>query len=73
MRKKPSRKLNVLKEMPQLFHRKPGYNFSIANSEVIKWMISQPDIQQYVFDKASALGYIVFNSEINKWQGVDYK
>lgn len=59
--------------MPLLYHRKPKLKFSIDNSEVVKWMISQPDIQQYVFDKASALGYITFDAETNKWRGVDYK
>lgn len=65
-------KLDVAKKMPPLYHRLPEKEFNHADSEVLKWLVTQPDIAQHVFDKVSEWGYIVYDNDTGKWRGVDY-
>lgn len=58
--------------MPPLEHSING-NFDINESNVIKWLISQPEIKQKIFDLAKAHGYIVFDPFSKKWYGSEYK
>ena len=68
---KPKR-FDAAKEMPPLYHRLPGEEFSHDKSAVLKWVFRQPDIAQYVFDKLSKLGYIVYDPATGKWKGANY-
>lgn len=63
--------LESAKEMPPLAHTttKP---FDITKSEVAKWLVSQPEIMQKVFDMAANHKVIKYNTEKKTWQGVDY-
>ncbi len=74
MQKIPTRFL-VAKNMPPLKHNPEG-NYDPTKSEVIKWLISQPDILNYIFDAVRGNGRrespIVYDSETGTWQGVDY-
>ena len=74
MRKKnePLRLMSALKDMPPLYHSLPGHSFDIRNSEVIKWLVSNPEVLQYLFDKANKSGFIIYNPKTGKWQGVNY-
>lgn len=36
--------LNVAKKIPPLKHSIPGQDFNIQNSEVMKWLVRQPEI-----------------------------
>ena len=65
-------KLDVAKKMPPLRHSVPGLNFDIAQSEVVGWLIKQPEIMQEIFDIARNRKVIIYNPETQKWQGVDY-
>lgn len=69
------RRLEVARKMPPLRHNFGG-EFDPAKSEVIKWLISQPVILNYLFDavrgKVYKDPYIVYDPETGKWQGVDY-
>lgn len=64
--------LNCAKNMPPLTHS-ISVPFDITKSDVAKWLVSQPDIMQKVFDMACNKGLIKFNSTNKCWQGVDYK
>jgi len=45
--------------------------FDYRNSEVVKWLLDQPDVWCWMFQKAHDMGVIVFDSESKKWHGVD--
>ena len=72
---KPNKKLLCAKNMPKLKY-KPENEFDITKSEVVQWLISQPDILQYIFNKVHGFHndntLIVFDSETGTWHGVDY-
>lgn len=76
MRKK-SKLLEVAKKMPPLYHTLPGEEFDIYKSEAVKWLVSQPEIMQYVFQRIGSAGgggkFITYDKTTGKWQGVDYK
>lgn len=57
--------------MPPLHHKMPDRPFQWEDSEVIHWLMSQPQIQAYIFDKA--IKYIRCDSSTGTWQGVDYE
>lgn len=70
--KKFSKLLDVAKKMPPLYHTLPGEEFDIEKSEIAKWLIQQPEILQYIFNRINGSAYIRYNSETGKWEGVDY-
>lgn len=60
--------------MPPLAHRGEGSSFNIAESEVARWLCSQPSIMQLVFDMVShatidGSPVIVYDSKSNVWHG----
>ena len=73
MKKQPSKKLEFLRHMPPLRHSIPGREFDIMKSEVMDWIMAQPEIREYVFTKVTNFGSITFNNSTKTWQGVDYK
>ena len=76
-------RLGCIKNMPPLRHKFPDEPFDIMNSEVVNWIVAQPEIRQWIFDKvANKKGVvsagntdclIVYNPETGKWQGVDHE
>ena len=72
--KKVSKLLDVAKRMPTLHHTLPEEEFDIKKSEVVQWLIKQPEILQYISNRIMGNGsaYIKYNSETGKWEGVDY-
>ena len=70
---KRSKKLNIAKKLPPSFHKKNNENFDIKKSEVIEWLINQPQILEFVWDNIKQSGDIVFNQKTGKWQGIDYE
>ena len=71
MRFEKTRKFDCAKTMPTLRHRLDGEPFDIDRSEVIDWLCEQPEIRQYVFDKARSAGAIVYDAESGTWSGAD--
>ena len=67
-----SKKLNVVKKMPPLFHTLPGIDFDIKKSMVINWFIQKPDILNYLWDQIKNSGYVEYNSDTGEWKGIDY-
>lgn len=72
---KISKRFEVAKKMPPLKH-KLNDRYDVEESEVIKWLISQPDILNYIFDAVRGNGRrespIIYNPDTETWQGVDY-
>ena len=70
MKNRKSTKLMIARKMPPLYHSIPGMPFNIQNSQVVQWLISQPEILQYLFDKV-APDHLVYDSVTKKWEGQD--
>ena len=69
-----SKLLAIAKHMPPLYHKLPGEVFDIMESEVVKWLIQQPEILNYIFNRINGkTPYIVYNPTTGKWQGIDYE
>jgi len=45
--------------------------FDYRNSEVVKWLLDQPEVWGWMFQKASDMGVLVFDASTKKWYGVD--
>ena len=43
--------------------------FDPSKSEVVAWLVAQPEIQNYLFDKCHNSGAICFDSESQTWRG----
>lgn len=70
-RKNISKNLQVVEKMPPLKHRAQGTDFNIIKSEVVQWLIKQPEVLQYLFDYINNTHLINYNSETGTWQGID--
>jgi hypothetical protein len=58
--------------MPPLHHT-VGATFDMEKSEVINWILAQPGIKQYLLDKLTHPGYIVYDKATGTWAGRDHK
>lgn len=67
-----SKQFQVVKQMPPLKHKKSS-PFDIMESDVCKWLMFQPEILQYIFNRINNSGFIKFNPDTGTWQGVDYQ
>jgi hypothetical protein len=70
--KSRSRKLNIARKLPPSYHTIPGQEFDIKKSEVMKWLIDQPDILNYLWNNIKQSGDVEYDSETGIWTGVDY-
>ena len=73
MKKCRSRKLLVARNMPPLYHTIPGQNFDITQSEVIKWLIAQPEIMNYIWDNIKNSDDVYYDADTGKWCGADFE
>ena len=70
--------LNCIKKMPPLKHVTKDQGYDIMKSEVIDWIVSQPEVRKWLYRKVgdSTGGknpeFIKFNKDTGTWQGVDY-
>ena len=64
------RALKVASKMPLLDHYHRGRAFDIMESDVVAWLIEQPQIRQEVFNFCKRAGAIVYDD--GKWRGVDF-
>lgn len=66
--------MRVASTMPPLSHwLGHDQSFSITRSEVVRWLIAQPEIQQFVFNACKNAGVIEFDLESRRWHGVAWK
>lgn len=70
-------RLNCLKQMPPLHHT-TGNKYDIMSSEVMDWIVAQPEVRQWLYDKITDKSggkkpeFIKYNPKTKTWQGVDY-
>ncbi len=64
--------LNCMKDMPALYHTNKDGSFDICKSEVVQWIMKQPEVGQKVFDMAKNKGLIEYDPDSKTWRGVDY-
>jgi hypothetical protein len=73
MKRPPPLSLQVAADMPFRSHwpdlSKP---FHPSRSQVIQWLLAQPSIQQWVFEKAKRHGFIAYHRSRGQWAGTDY-
>lgn len=66
--------MRVASKMPPLHHwleRDPS--FSITRSEVVRWLIAQPECLQFLFNAMKNAGVITFDLESKRWVGINWK
>jgi len=69
---KCNKNLEIAKKMPPLFHTMPGKEFDIRKSEVVNWLVRQPEIMLIVMDMVKQSGCIEYDKESGMWTGIDY-
>ncbi len=72
MTKEKNKRLEIVKNMPELYHTIPGQPFDIRKSEVIQWLIKQPDLLNYLWDHIKQSDKVIYDSEKCTWRGEDY-
>jgi hypothetical protein len=45
--------------------------FDYRDSDVVKWLLDQPETWEWMFQKAHDLGMIIFDEDKKLWYGVD--
>ena len=70
--KRVSRLLQPALAMPPLEHWDRAQPFDASNSEVLKWIAAQPELQAWLFEKLRNWRLIVFNRETGLWNGKDW-
>ena len=62
--------LDCTRKMPRLKHA-VGDRFDIRTSEVVKWLVNQPEIMQKIFNFAMNEKTIVYDPDTGEWRGAD--
>lgn len=55
--------------MPVLSHFHKDRAFRIEESEVVRWLIAQPELMQFIFNLCKNAGVIVY--ENGRWRGTE--
>ena len=63
---KKSKKLDVAKNMPPRYHKLPDQEYSTMKSFASDWLVSQPEILEYVWDHLKQ-----YDEVTGKWSGVN--
>lgn len=71
-RYKRSGKLEVGRYMPPLYHKLPEEDYDVRKSHAVKWLIKNPSILEYIWDKFKQSNDIIYDPVTGKWQGADY-
>lgn len=67
---KSKRVQKAIESMPPLSHYPDRTQpFSWSDSEVVRFITSRPEVQQYLFEHAKEKGFISFDSTTLKWVG----
>ena len=73
MQFKNSKLCKIVKRMPPLYHKLPDEEYDIRKSRVIWWLMKQPEMLEYIWNRIKQSGAIQYNPETGKWQGVDFR
>lgn len=64
-----SKHLLCVSDMPALRH-KPGKQYRVEDSEVVAWLVKQPGVLEWLWNRVAKTGIIAFNDELGAWQGI---
>jgi hypothetical protein len=70
--RKPNPALEVASNMPPLAHFTP-MGFDIMRSQAVAWLIKQPEIRQWLWNRLRDTGVITYDVETKTWRGVNWK
>ena len=70
---KKSNLLSAVRKMPPLYHTIPDEKFDIKKSRTLWWLLKQPDILNWIWNHIKDSGFVTYNSNTGKWQGIDYE
>lgn len=66
-----SKKLDVVREMPELYHRLPNERFELRKSEVVNWLLEQDDVVEWLFHFLQRTTKMIeYDKKTGKWHGV---
>ena len=72
-KQKSDKRLRTARKMPPLHHTLPGKDFDSERSQVLEWIVEQPELVNYLFDHIRYAGHIQFDPKRRTWVGVDYR
>lgn len=72
-KRKRSKNLEVLKNMPPAYHTLPGEEYDPFKSELIEWAIAQPDILNWLGGYLTSIGYTKYDPETGFHVGIDFE
>lgn len=72
-RRKYDKRLSVARKMPPLERSPHGEEYSVNRDRVLDWVKRHTDLPLYLVSLLAQIGYIEFNPDTQKWQGVDYE
>ncbi|WP_199883997.1 hypothetical protein [Anaerosinus massiliensis] len=67
-----SKIMEVAKFMPPLRHSIPDQEFDVRNSEVLNWLVKQPEILNYVWNNIKSSGAIIYDQRAGRWMGINH-
>lgn len=70
--KRYDKRLLIAKDMPPLNRTYPGKEYSAKDDRVLDWVKIHTDLPLYLIDLLVRIGYIKYDPNTGKWQGVDY-
>lgn len=71
--KRTSKKLSIVQNMPPCYHTRPGCVYDVFHSEVIQWLLRQPDVLHYLWDQVRQSGLVQYDAHTGQWKGVRAK
>ena len=60
----------VMSTMPPLKHSRLGEAFDIERSEVVKWILAQPGVKDWVWRRAMHTKHVEYDAATGTWHGV---
>ena len=69
---KNSKMYQVAKKMPPLYHKLPGKDFDVLKSQVVRWLMNQPEVLDYIWNKLKQSGAVVYDPESGRWKGSNF-
>lgn len=70
---KKSKLFEAAKKMPPLRHSFSDRDFDIRDSEVVKWLVSNPITMRHLFNAVKQSGAIVYDKTAGTWRGINYE
>jgi hypothetical protein len=61
--------LEKVSKMPEFPHSVEGQPYDVNNSQAVLWMIEQPEVREYLMEKARGYQAIEFDPVSKKWRG----